>query len=128
MPCSGCISHFKAYSTAYSVVKEDYCSLTLLAETPYNNRVLKEFAFYCLKRLYKLHTFAGLKHTSNYPAAVREHCKQMFMQIAVTGTLPLVPATHFYSKEFVKYMMAILSLSSTPRQVTPVAYRIFSCI
>ena len=72
MPRAGGLFNFKHTATAYSILPEDYNRLPLFA-VDQNNRVLNEFAFYCLKRLHKLQNFGNLKVTCNDTAGVQAH-------------------------------------------------------
>jgi hypothetical protein len=105
MPCAGGLFNFKAGSIHYSLLKDDYPRLPLFSEAR-DNRLLNEFAFYCLKRLHELQNFAALKLTCN---DVEAHFAQMYSPIAATGNLQQVPETYFYSKELVAYLTAMLS-------------------
>ena len=108
MPRAGGLFNFKHTATAYSILPEDYNRLPLFA-VDQNNRVLNEFAFYCLKRLDKLQNFGARKLTCNDDAGVRAHFAQKYAAIPATATLPAVPESYWYSKELVAYIMAILS-------------------
>jgi hypothetical protein len=74
-----------------------------------NNRVINEFACYCLKRLHKLQNFGGLKITSNDTAGLQAHFAQKYDPIPATGNLPGIPETYFYSKELIAYLTAMLA-------------------
>ena len=108
MPCAGGLFNFRAGSAAYSLKPEDYDRLPLFAVVN-DNRLLNEFAFYCLKRLDKLQNFGARKLTCNDDAGVRAHFAQKYAAIPATATLPAVPESYWYSKELVAYIMAILS-------------------
>ena len=95
-------------ATAYSIKAEDYDRLPLFA-VDQNNRVLNEFAFYCLKRLHKLQNFGSLKVTCNDINDVQAHFSQAYEPIDATATLPEIPETYFYSKELIAYLTAMLS-------------------
>ncbi len=108
MLCSGGLFNFKAGSTAYSLKMEDCPRLPLFAEAQ-NNRLLNEFAFYCLKWLHKLQNFGALKLTCNDTAGIQAHFAQTYAPIIATGNLPVVPETYYYSKELLAYLTAMLS-------------------
>ena len=108
MPCAGGAFNFRAASTVHSLKPEDYATLPLFAADQ-NNRVLNEFAFYCLKRVHKLQNFGALRLACNDPAGVRAHFAQKYPAIAATGNLPEIPETYAYSKELIAYMKAMLS-------------------
>ena len=108
MPCAGGLFNFKAGSTAYSLKVLDYDRLPLFAVAQ-DNRLLNEFAFYCLKRLHKLQNFGALRLTCNDPDGIRAHFAQEYPAVAATGSLPAVPDAYCYSKELIAYMMAMVS-------------------
>jgi hypothetical protein len=109
MSCAGGMFNFKL-ATAYSIKQDDYARLPLFTVNQ-NNRVINEFACYCLKRLHELQNFGGLKITSNNTAELRvqAHFAQKYYPIPATGNLPGTLETYFYSKELIAYLTAMLS-------------------
>ena len=118
MPRAGGLFNFKHTATAYSILPEDYNRVPLFA-VDQNNRVLNEFAFYCLKRLHKLQNFGGLKITSNDTAGLQAHLAQAYDPIPATGNLQGIPETYFCSKELIAYLTAMLSTVPYSKPGTP---------
>ncbi len=89
---AGGLFNFKATSTSYNLKAENYDHLPLFAVAQ-DNRLLNEFAFYCLKRRHKLRlqNFWALKLACNDSAGVRAHFSQKYTAISATGNLPDIP-------------------------------------